>query len=287
MSKGNGRLEYDGEELVPLEPVGDMNTKEAKIYEHVNYNIRLGLPQFKPYPQNDLTVSLAAGGPSLKTNIKSLKRKYDKGQKVVSMNGSHDFLLDHGINPSAHVMIDARPWNKRFVERPIETCKYFLASQVHPSVFEALEGYQVFIFHCLVYDMIDILDEYYLCKGQKKRNYAPIEGGSTVALRAMMLMAMLGYKKQDIYGLDCCFMGAKHHAYAQPEDDKQRVYPMVLQPGDKMFYGSGWMVKQANDFQSVVAHRGDMFDLRVYGNGLIAYMVEHGARLQTDEERRS
>jgi hypothetical protein len=48
------------------------------------------------------------------------------------------FALNNGIKPSAYVMVDALEFNARFVEKVIPDCKYFIASQCHPSVFEKL-----------------------------------------------------------------------------------------------------------------------------------------------------
>ena len=66
---------------------------------------------------------------------------------VITVNGSYKYCIDNGLEPSAMVMLDSREFNNRFVKPLRKDCKYFISSQCHPSVFDMLEGYQVWIWH--------------------------------------------------------------------------------------------------------------------------------------------
>lgn len=261
----------------PVELPAGVNIGRDEVRAHIAANIRRGLPQLRGYPVAGKTVSIAAGGPSLKTHFRRMKTAWEKGQKVVSMNGSHDWLIERGVRPSVHVMVDARPFNARFVANPAEGCKYFVASQCHPSVFEALQDHDTTIFHVTNYDVSDILDAYYL------KNYGVIASGCTVALTAITLMKLLGYPKQELYGLDSCVMDGRHHAYEQPENDGNRILPIIPQPGTERFWCAGWMAKQAYDFQALIYHEGDDYELCVHGDGLIAHMMRTGHRIQEQQ----
>jgi hypothetical protein len=261
----------------PVELGGGMNVEAEQVRDQVAENIRRGLPQLRPYPKAGKTVSLAAGGPSLETHFPRLEKAWQKGQKVVAMNATHDWLLDRDVRPSVQVIVDARACNARFVTRPIETCKYFLASQCHPSLFEALRDFDVTVIHVSGHDVADILKDYYL------GNYLMISSGCTVALTAITLMKHLGYPRQEIFGLDSCAMDGRHHAYEQPENDGQRLVPMIPQPGSETYLCAGWMAKQAYDFQALVYHEGDHYELKVHGDGLIAGMMRTGSRIHEQQ----
>jgi hypothetical protein len=52
------------------------------------------------------------------------------------MNGAYKHCIDQGIKPSALVIVDPLEHNARFADPIIDDCKYFIASQCHPKVFE-------------------------------------------------------------------------------------------------------------------------------------------------------
>ena len=74
----------------------------------------------------------------------------------------------------------------RFVEPVVEGCKYLISSQCDPSVFENLPKDRTFIWHTSTEIIQDILKEAY------PERWYTIPGGSTVLLRAIPLMAMMG-----------------------------------------------------------------------------------------------
>jgi predicted small metal-binding protein len=106
--------------------------------------------------------------------------------------------------------------------------------------------------------------------------------GSSVVLRAFSLMLMLGYHKFHVFGFDSCLRGDAHHAYAQQENDGQHVTPVTC--GTKIFYCHPWMVSQAQEFQDLMRIIGEHVDVEVYGDGLIAEIINHGAQLAEAQE---
>ena len=250
----------------------ELNTSDATNIQQVRSAIRRQLPQLTPHEVQDQVVAIVGGGPSLETTFDDLKEKYDKGMKVVSLNATHDWLIERGVRPSVHIQLDARAFNARFVENWHPKCKYLIASQSHPDVFDALEGAQVFLFHCLTMAKAQEreLTDYYM--GQCMY----INGGSTVMTRAIPIMHTLGFKKQEIYGFDSCVLNDEHHAYPQFENDVS-PYTTVEIDG-KEFLCYGWMLKQAKDFIGFMKTIGQDVQLIVHGDGLIAHIIETNAR---------
>lgn len=271
-------IEFEGEECRTIKLDGKVNLTEETAQKNIAINIRRGLPQLKGHAPNPEPITLCVGGPSLKRYIRNIKRRADQGRMIASVNGTHDFLLENGITPALHVQLDGRPFMSRFVEKPLDTCAYFIASHSDPGVFDALKGYRTYIFHTGYHKSAeDILDEYY------RGHYQICAGGSTVTLRTIWLLTVLGRFRQEIFGFDSCFLGKRHHAYDQEENNQDRMIPVIpdlLGEGNKKFWCAPWMVSQADEFQRMIAKVGDRFQLAVYGPGLIAHMLRTGARVQ-------
>jgi hypothetical protein len=252
-----------------FEMKGELNAGLETVLENVKHNIRLGFQQVQPHPTNDVEVMIVGGGPSLKAQIPTIRKLREEGVKLVCLNNAYQYCLDHDIKPSAYVMVDARPFNARFVENTIPDCKYFIASQCDPSVFEKLDKVreQTYIWHTSAEEIQEALKEVY------PKCY-PVPGGSTVLLRAIPLFRMLGFKRFHIFGCDSCLEDGAHHAYAQAENDDQVVIPVRV--GDKEFNCNPWMVSQAREFIDLIGCMGDVMELEIYG-GLLRQILKSGA----------
>ena len=268
------------ETWVPAEEItmeGRLNAGLEVVKANVEANIRLGFQQVQPYPTNDVEVMIVGGGPSLKDQIDEIRDLRERGVKLVTLNNAYQYCLDHQIKPSAYVMVDARPFNVRFVENTIPECKYFIASQCDPEVFQKLDKVkeQTFIWHTSAEEIQDILTAQY-------PKCFPVPGGSTVLLRAIPLFRMLGFKRFHIFGCDSCLdIVGSHHAYEQKENDEQAVIPVRV--GGRIFYCNPWMVSQAREFIDLIGCMGDVMELNIHG-GLLRQILESGAERAALEE---
>ena len=111
--------------------------------------------------------------------------------------------------------------------------------------------------------------------------FFPVPGGSTVVLRAIPLLRMLGFARIHLFGFDSCVSASQHHAYEQPENDSEVTMPVTC--GGCTFMCTPWMISQASEFRDLVAFMGDEVELAVHGDGLIAQMIKHGAELAPQE----
>ncbi len=263
--------------LVPIpEVICSVNEDPEKIRENVKINIKRGLPQVEPYETQDKVVGLAVGGPTLEETFSDLLYKRKNGMPVISVNGTHEYCMTRGLVPSAMVMLDSREFNNRFVYPIAKDCKYFISSQCHPSVFENLKDFPVWIWHCAGdEDNADLLKEQY---GNK---YFPVMGGSTVTLRAIHLFRMLGFSKFEVYGFDSCIIG-QHHAYEQKENDDEQVIDVVV--ADKEFRCTAAHYHQAKEFVQMIIKTGEYYDLAIHGDGLISHIIKNPDSLRKKEE---
>jgi len=258
------------------EIICNLNEDKDKVRDNIKKNIQRGLPQVQPYEtQWDKVVCLALGGPTLKKTFPNLLEKKNDGVPVITVNGSYKYCIDNGLEPSAMVMLDSREFNNRFVKPLRKDCKYFISSQCHPSVFDELKDYKVWIWHVAGDENYDLLQEQY---GEE---YFPVMGGATIALRAVHLFRMLGFHKFEMFGFDSCVIG-EHHAYEQPENDDEGIIDVTV--SGKEFRCTAAHYHQAKEFVDMISKTGEHYDLAVHGNGLISHIIKNPDSLTIKEE---
>jgi hypothetical protein len=259
---------------------GVLNVEQEQIRANVRHNIAQGWQQVHPHATNDLECMIVGGGPSL-ANAEmqdEIIEKRGAGVKLVTLNGAYNWALDRGLTPSAQIIVDARPFNARFTKPVVDHCLYLIASQCDPSVLDGLPKDRTYLFHAMSSLSEDLLTAQY---GDE---WHTIPGGSTVLLRAIPLLRMLGYRRFHLYGCDSCLKDDAHHAYDQPENDKNIVMPVKLGQSGRIFYCHGWMVSQAQELLDLIRMLGDVIELEIHGDGLLAYMLNTGAELAALDE---
>ena len=272
--------------MVKIEAIsGGMNTDEATVLANVRASIRRQYPQVRPYQPQATPLALVAGGPSLSDTEDELRECVFRGCKVATVNNAYQWCIDRNIKPSMAIALDARPENADFFRTDVPGCQYLMASQCAPAMFDMLAGREVYLFHALSYDEPEkaVLDAYF-----GKERYAPVTGGSTVTIRALSLLRMLGFLRMDVFGFDSCWLDDRHHAYPQALNDTDGRMQVRLAQGDheRVFTCAPWHMKQLDDFQQLIAKRGNLFDLHIHGDGMIAHFMKTGATIVEHRKQR-
>ena len=271
--------------------IGVLNTAEDKIRENVRANLAAGWQQVKPYEPNNLEMMIVGGGPSLNGQLEEIRRLRAEGVKLVTLNGAYNWALENGLTPSATIVVDAREFNARFTHPVVDQTLYLIGSQCDPKTLEGLPKERTWLWHTTAEVIRDILEE--VCPGE----WFGVFGGSTVLLRAIPLLRMLGYAKFHLFGCDSCsavnteaqdgtVLGTNspflQHAYSQPENDGDPVFPVVL--GGRRFDCTTWQSSQASEFMDLIRVFGNEFQLEVHGDGLLRWILEHAADIDTENE---
>ncbi len=255
-----------------------LNVETGVILRNIEVNIRRQLPQHVPHEESHDHIAIVGGGWSLADTLDELRELYFSGVKIVALNGAANWLMDRNLKPSVHIVMDARAANLPFVTTPIPRCKYFLASQCDPLLFDACEGRDVRLFHVISSDAEDernILDDFY------NKRWVQVPGAGTVGIVAMLLMRSLGFKFQHLFGIDSCYApDGRHHSYPQALNDGEGSGSFWC--AGKQFRCSAWQASQAQNFISVVQHHGNLLQLTVHGDGLLAHMLQTGASLEAE-----
>lgn len=265
-----------GVTIQPVKIVGELNVTKDQIRANVSANLSHGWQQVTPHLTTEVEVMVLAGGPSLNSQTDTIRRLREEGVKLVTLNGTYKWALYHDLKPSAQIVVDGREFNARFTKPVIEDCKYLISSQCAPPVLNGLPHERTWLWHSGVDHIRDLLDAH-------GAPWWPIPGGSTVMLRAIPLLRMLGFHRFHLFGFDSCLDGESHHAYEQPENDNKLIVQTTC--GDRTFQCHAWMVNQAREFQDLVRYLGDEIDIEVYGDGLIAHVLRTAAELDTAGEQ--
>lgn len=248
-----------------------VNITDEQIKTNIKANVEAGWNLISPYEAQDVEVLLLGGGPSLNDFEDEIRQKRNEGAKLITTNGAYHWCLERGITPSAQVVVDGREFNKRFLEPVLPECKYLVASQCDPKAIEHLPKERTFLWHSVA----DEESLKYIAEIQKTPVW-PTPGGSTVMLRALMLLQVLGFFKIHVYGMDSC-IGETHHAYEQKENDSDKEITVKVRTKTKEFVCAPWMALQAREFRQMAQNLDDNVELAVYGDGLIATLIRESA----------
>ena len=209
-------------------------------------------------------------------HVEEIRKLRADGAALVTVNGAYHWAIEQGLSISAQIVLDAREFNSRFTAPVVEHCRYLIASQVHPATLAGLPRDRTLLWHSGISDDNAALVRE--CSG----SLYPIPGGSTVVLRSIPLLRMLGFWRIHLFGFDSWIKpDGRHHAYTQTENDGEPILAVTC--GGRVFQCSPWMIAQASEFRDVSRLLGDEVELAVYGDGLIAAIVETGASFSTKE----
>lgn len=252
-----------------------VNTDRETLLENINGAIKRQLPQMYPHAENPQHIAIVGGGWSLLDTVEELRALYFDGVKLIAVNGSARWLMERNLRPSMHVVLDARAENAEFLRDPIPHCKYFLASQCHPDLFDIVADRETYLFHA-VSDSADVeadlLNAFYL------KRWARVPTAGTVGVTSVMLMRLLGFRYQHLFGLDSCYApSGNHHAYPQAMNDGEGS--AIFKIAERTFECSAWQASQARSFIDMLSINGEHVDLEIHGDGMLAHIVKYGAEM--------
>lgn len=246
------------------------NVTEDVMLRNVKENVKRDLPWFQSIEAHNGTMVIVGGAPSLNENYLNLRQRQKRGQTIVSLNGTLDRLMERGIKPDFHVMMDARPENVEFVKSGHDV-GYLVNAVCDKSIFEALEGKDVTVWHSFIAnedEHVKILNEY------PDKPWGIIGTGNTVGLTAIVLGYFMGFRKFHLYGMDSSYEEDKHHAYEQKLNDGEAVFSVWA--NGKEYKCARWMMKQAENFQQIYKTMiGQGCSITAHGSGLLPDICRH------------
>jgi uncharacterized Rossmann fold enzyme len=244
-----------------------LNTPPEVMEQQAEENLKRDLPMFLETKAHTKKAIVVGGGPSLSESLTDIRKHKARGGKIFALNGVHDWLIERGIVPDYLVLLDARPQNVTFVQKPHKDVTYLVAAQCHPDVFEALKGYKVMMWVAVSPGMNEIAKK-------ANKSVCVVGGGNTVGLKTLCLAWLWGYRNIHLFGFDSSYRDKDNHAYRQALNDGEAVMDITVEDG-KTFKCARWMAKQALDFLNQLKELNERgVNVHVHGDGLIPHVAE-------------
>ncbi len=247
-------------------------TKDGR-WDNILSNIKAVRARVQFSGPHDRRAVVACYGPSIKHNLDLLKQDMAAGgADLISVSGSHDFLLNNDIRPDIHVECDPRPHKADNIAKGNHYVRYFLGSVVSPVLTDKLKECVVALWHPSGEFNFRIVDE--------------LEPGATfvgaflnVGLTSLSLLYRMGYRNFSIYGMDCSFEGEEIWAgpHAQKQNQKQQTILTVM-CGGRPFTTSGIYIAYANAFFDLIKTMPDAH-FNIYGDSLLQQMSREYMKL--------
>lgn len=255
--------------------IGQVNTIAAtpstvaiqKIKENVvkysKYKRLHELEEFKKIKNEP--IALVGGGPSLDSTKGELRRF----KNIIACGSSHDWLISNNIIPTYSTICDPDPICANYITKPNHKTNYLIATACDKKIFDALDGYQITMWHCYSDDALKALMEV-------EQNVQAVGGGCTVGLRSLSIALMFGYSDIHFFGFDSC-LGEKdkHHAYDFTDETEQLGEIYLLKFGtnnniqSKEYRCAGYQLAQATHFHNFYKEYSGIFTPTFHGEGLL------------------
>lgn len=253
------------------------------IISQIQENNSLGLTNVSDMEEfrERAPIAIVGGGPSLKNTINEL-REY---KNVMACGSVHDYIITEGVNPKWCVVCDPDSLVLNYMKLLSDDTKYLLASQCHPSVFEAFKKYKD------RYGTTYYPPEHYIWHAGGDgfdpssfgENQVILGGGCTVGTRAIAMAIAFGYHNIHLFGFDSCLDSSyNHHAYSFDNPEIETVGNITEirlgGPESPIFRVAGYMLGQIFDFKKILEVYGNTTRFTVHGDGALKYIMDYGKK---------
>ncbi len=268
--------------------IHELVTQSAVSKELRGENMALNIPRVAPrvgiLPANQSTAILCCYGPSLHDTWQDIPKK---GAYICTVSGAHDFLIERGVIPAAHIEADAREHKATYTKNPHPRVQYLIASCCHPATITQLIEQNLALWH--VGTDRGSLDT----MRRMEPGAIAIGGGGSVGLRAMAVLYTMGFRRFLIHGMDCSFAEDTGEQHAGYHAGKKMTESPVRVAG-RWFKSSMTMVSYARYFFVQVANlneesrragepmmeNGQYVEVGLAGDGLLQAFALENQRLE-------
>lgn len=224
--------------------------------KHIDGAVARNLPIVVQRKKRKGKVAIVASGPSVTDCVDILK---DWDGEIWGINRAFEWMRHRGVTPTGFLGIDPEWFLKDCIPTIVDDVTYYLAAQVHPDVFDHLQGQNIRL--------------WYMADSQIKLPWGAyqIYGGSTCLSRAPNLAWALGYRDVHVFGGDSSYTHKTHvHGGELPPNT-------VLAEANGIAYKTNRaMISQACEYieQMVGWSIGkDPMEVTIYGEGLMQSMM--------------
>jgi len=254
--------------------MGGLKLTHAEWKSRVEGAKARGLPEAKPIVwQGTLPpLCIVATGPSMKDHLGALKRMVKQGARLMVVNRAYGAVVRAGLTPDLFAAFDPDESMVGAVAPACDHTFHLLASQMHPKVFDALQGKKVAVWHAWSRGFDWSKD------GSRKLDHAgevydlwgvehTLHGGSHIGLQAMTLATFLGHFDLHLFGFDGCIRKGRKHAVNQAREEAPEF---DIEYEGRSYTMDPALSLQAHEFEIMARNFGHKFNLTFHGHGILA-----------------
>ena len=231
------------------------NVPQEKLVEHIVAAHARNSKWVELTPAHAVPAIIVAGGPSLKRSVETIKRMQREGAHVFALNNTVSFLLERGIIPDCHVLLDAWEEAIPYVRTDVPMTRYY-ASQCDPRALD-LAGDELILWNPHIINLETAIPDLH---------EPTIRGGSTISTRVPFLLHVLGYRNLHLFGVDSSYEDGEGHAYAQID----YANTLEVKFGGKEYRSAAPLVGQVQEFQRLLPEILALgCQLVIHGDGLL------------------
>ncbi len=220
---------------------------------NVRHALSLNLPELPDYSYPWATMlDIVANGPSARLPL--------PGGRTLAVNGALALWTREGRAPDMWIGCDPQPLLADMLrDAPLSTV-YYVASKCHPSVFAALAGHSVVLYHIAEPATQDLTE-----------NYISVSSGCSVTTTAFGIMALLGFRRFHTYGWDGCYgEDGSDHAVPQNHVSDGDVWVDVEATGRRYHSTPSWAM-ECEDARVYLV--GFPFSVTIHGGGMFGAIL--------------
>ena len=259
----------------------DVKTRNCVNDDVIIANINYSRPFVKKViplcAKHDRTAVLVAGGPRMHDHIDEIREfSKDLDHEIFCVKTSYKpLVVDYGITPFACVLLDPRDHVQLHITPIRRDIRFLVASMCHPTTVDILTAANadIWFYHAMVGagEQEAIKELYKDFQGMPTQNM--VCGGSTAAMRTMLIAHMMGFCKFKLYGYDSCYWTAQNMDH---KDTLGQPYFWRVNVNGRAFLTNLQLYAQAQEFGRLVTelHMTRAFDIDVCSDGMFKHIYD-------------
>jgi len=215
--------------------------------------------------------AIVGAAPTIDNHLEELKNYKDDAQlkMIMSLNGSHGWLVRNGIIPNLHVFFEIDE------EVPEEICKgpltnetyYYACSHCSKRLFNRLKGY-----HRVLWHAHDDDPDYQGLIHKLFPGEFMVSGGFVTFFRSINIARILGFRQFDIYACDCSYETNSHfEGYLEKNVETEMIVAAGTKENHRIFKTSPSLSFLAHEFMRFCNVTTNI-KIRVHGDGMLKHL---------------
>ncbi len=255
--------------------------------ERVAINRARGLPEVEPIQWSGKVqpLCICASGPSLREHEGALRRLRKNGARLMAVNLAYPFLARRGLVPDLFAAFDPDEAMVAAVAPKHPDTFHLIASQMHPKVFDALDGAKLAIWHayCAGFNysrdgtrpLNDDAGQWHSEWGVRHVMCM----GSHIGMHALALATFLGHFDLHLFGFDGYIRKRGVYAFRQARASAAEI---EIDYEGRTYRLDPPLALQAQEFTQVARIVKDKVSLTFHGHSLLGAIwkkeSEHGRK---------